>query len=195
MGHVDLGTQDECTWHGLAAVHEAEEAEVLLDGTVAEGAVGARFRCRALLLCNDLCALLVHVGASLHDEPLGKVPELLEVVAGVVHVVPLEAEPLDVVLYALDVLGVLLDGVRVVETQVALAAVLLRDAEVEGNRLGVPDVEVAVGFGREARLYASAVAAFGQVFLYFLLYEVEASLLFCIAADCLCHCVFLIMEL
>ena len=189
VGHIDFGTQDKRSGHSLAAVHEAEEAEAFLGRTVAEGAVGARLRGRTLLLGDDFGALLVHIGAALQDEPLGKIPKLLEVVAGVVHIVPLEPKPLYVVLNALDVLGVLLDGVRVVEAQVALAAILLGDAEVEGNGFGVSDVQVAVGFGREACLYASAVEAFCQVFLYFLLYEVEASLLLCIGADCLCHCV------
>ena len=41
--------------------------------------------------------------------------------------------------------------VRVVEAEVAVAAEFLRQAEVETDRLGVPDVEVAVGLRREAR--------------------------------------------
>ena len=37
----------------------------------------------------------------------------------------------------------------VVETQVALAAVFLGQAEVDADALGVADMQVAVGFGRE----------------------------------------------
>ena len=63
---------------------------------------------------------------------------------------PLEAEPADVRFDRVDVLDVLLEGVGVVEAEVAGAAVLLRDAEVQADRLGVADVEVAVRLGREA---------------------------------------------
>ena len=44
---------------------------------------------------------------------------------------------------------VLLGGVRVIHPQVAQAAELLRRAEVDGQRLAVPDVQVAVGLRRE----------------------------------------------
>ena len=42
--------------------------------------------------------------------------------------------------------------VGVVESQVGFAAELLSEAEVEADGLGVTDVEVAVGLGREAGL-------------------------------------------
>ena len=53
---------------------------------------------------------------------------------------PLEAEPAHVALDRVDVLDVFLGRVRVVEAEVAASAVLLRDAEVEADRLGVADV-------------------------------------------------------
>src|SRR5690606_33522404 len=52
--------------------------------------------------------------------------------------------------------------VGVVETQVAAAAELLGDAEVQADRLGVADVQVTVGFGREAGADRIVLAA-GQV--------------------------------
>jgi len=51
----------------------------------------------------------------------------------------------------LDVLNVLLDRVGVVEPQVALAAVFAGDPEVEADRFGVADVQIAVGLRRKAR--------------------------------------------
>jgi len=44
---------------------------------------------------------------------------------------------------------------------VADAAVVAREAEVEKDRLGVAEVQVAVGLGREARLDAAAPLAGG----------------------------------
>ncbi len=63
---------------------------------------------------------------------------------------PVEAEPAHVLLDRLDVLELLLDRVGVVEAQVAAAAELGGDPEVEADRLGVADVEIAVGLGRKA---------------------------------------------
>jgi len=42
-----------------------------------------------------------------------------------------------------------LGRIGVVEAQIALAAEFLRDAEIEGDGLGVADVEIAVGLRRK----------------------------------------------
>ncbi len=63
----------------------------------------------------------------------------------------MEAEPVHGIQDRLDVLLLFLLGIRVVESHVADAGVLLREAEVEADRLRVADVQVAVGLGREAR--------------------------------------------
>ena len=67
--------------------------------------------------------------------------------------VPLEAEPAHVLHDGIDVLGLFLLRIGVVEAQIGLAAELVGQSEIEANRLGVPDVQVAVRLGREARLY------------------------------------------
>src|SRR5437588_564846 len=64
---------------------------------------------------------------------------------------PVEAQPANVALDGVDVLLVLLDRVGVVVAQVAAPAELLGNAEVERDRLGVADVQVAVRLGRKAR--------------------------------------------
>src|SRR4029453_17146905 len=63
---------------------------------------------------------------------------------------PRVAEPAHRVEDAIDVLLLLLLGVGVVEAHVADAAVLLRQAEVQPDALGMAHVQVAVGLGREA---------------------------------------------
>jgi hypothetical protein len=63
---------------------------------------------------------------------------------------PVEAEPAHRVDDRIDVLLLLFLRVGVVEAQVADAAVFLRQAEVEGDALGVADVRVAVRLGRKA---------------------------------------------
>ena len=105
---------------------------------------------------------------------LGPLVELLEVVGGVeLAVLPVDAEPADVVADGIDVLLLLLGGVGVVVAEVELAAVLLGEAVVQADRLGVADVQVAVRLGREARVHAAAEPAGAVVLLDDLLDEVE----------------------
>ena len=95
--------------------------------------------------------LVVDIGLAGADQVLGPVVELLEIVRGVVEVLaPVEAEPAHVALDRVDVLLLLLGRVGVVEAQVAAAAELLRDAEIEADRLGVADMQIAVRLGRKA---------------------------------------------
>jgi len=63
---------------------------------------------------------------------------------------PTGDQPLNVLDDGLDVLDVLLRRVGVVHAKVALAVVFTGDAEVEADRFGVADVQVAVGLGGEA---------------------------------------------
>ena len=174
MCHVDLGTEYEGTWLTLTAVHEVEEFQVLLDRTVTERTVGTRTGCRAFLLGNDLRTLLIHISPALFDQPHGKIPEFLEIVAGIIDVSPLESQPLDVIFDALDILCIFLDGVGIVETEVTDTTVFLGQTEVDGNGLGMSDVQVAIGLWWEAGLHSAAVLTFCQVIDDFLLNEANA---------------------
>jgi hypothetical protein len=99
----------------------------------------------------DLLARAVaHVGAILLDQLLGQLVQLVEVVAAVRDLPRLEAQPLDDVEDAGEVLLLLLLRVGVVVAQVALALVVFGEAEVDGDGLAVADVQVAVGLGRES---------------------------------------------
>ena len=63
---------------------------------------------------------------------------------------PIEAEPGDVALDGVDIFLLFLDRIGVVETQMAAAAELFGDAEVETDGLGVTDMQIAVRLGRKA---------------------------------------------
>ena len=149
-GHVDLRPQHPGAVGELARAHPREQVQVLLDRPVAVGGVRAGLGERAPGLA-DLVG-----GQVVHERPPGlhqlhrPVVQLLEVVRRVEQVLaPVEPQPADVGHDRVDVLLLLLDRVGVVEPEVAVAAELGRDAKVEGDRLGVADVEVAVGLGRE----------------------------------------------
>ena len=77
---------------------------------------------------------------------------------------PAGDEPFHVRRDRVDVLYVLLGGVRVVHAEVALTVELAGDAEVQAYRLGVADVQVAVRL-RWKTCHHAADAAGGQVLL------------------------------
>jgi hypothetical protein len=126
------------------------------------GAGAARRREVAAAGAHLLGALLVDVGMAGDDERLGGAVHEVEIVAREVEVarlrlaerglgrMPVEAEPVDGVDDRVDVLLLFLLRVGVVEAQVADAAVLLGEAEVEADALRVADVQVAVRLGRKA---------------------------------------------
>ena len=101
--------------------------------TIAVRAVRARRRDRAAVLADLLLALRIDVRLAPRHERLAELVQLLEIVARVQLVVPLEAEPADVVLDRLDVLDVFGGRVRVVEPQVAAAAELARRCRSSGR--------------------------------------------------------------
>ena len=164
-GHVDLGAEGVAALGELAGLHAAEQVEGLLPGAVAPGGVLAGLGEGAAIGAHLLLVQLVHVGQAALDPVLGDLVALVVVVGGVVQPAgPVEAQPLDVPLDGLHVLGILLGGVGVVKAQVALAAELLRRQEVHDQGLAVADVHVAVGLGRKTRVYL-LVPAFLQVLL------------------------------
>ena len=63
---------------------------------------------------------------------------------------PIEAEPAHVALDGVDIFLLLLGRVGVVEAQMAAAGKFLGDAEIEADRLGVADMQIAVRLRREA---------------------------------------------
>ena len=154
-GHVDLRPQHRLALLELPAAHPGEEVQAFLHRPIAPWRRRAGDVQVAAAFLDLLRRLLVDVGETLADEMHGAVVVELEVVAGEEHVVaPVEAEPLHVGLDAFDVFGLLLRRIRVVEAQVAARAggsVLLRDPEVQADRLRVAEVQVAVRLRRKAR--------------------------------------------
>ena len=107
------------------------------------------------------------------DEPDSKIPKLLKIVAGIVDVSPLETKPLNIMLNTFNIFCVFLDGVRVVEAQVAHATIFFGQAKVDGNSFSMPYMQIAIRLWRESRLDFSAVSAFGQIIFNNLLNKTE----------------------
>ena len=156
--HVDLCPQRPRSVLECARVHAREEVEVLLGAPVAIRALFARLGQGAAVFPDLFSGQVADEGLAGLDELNGKLVELFEVIRCVVlAVVPGEAEPLDIFLYRIDVLDILPARVCVVEPEVAEAAVLSGDAEVEADRFRVAYMEVAVRLGREPRVDPSVV--------------------------------------
>ncbi len=129
--------------------HAPQQVEILLDRAIAVAAVRPR-RCHGSARGPDLrVGLRIDVGAPLLHQQLAELVEPLEVVACVKLLVPLEAEPADVVLERLDVLHVFAGRIRVVEAKIAAPAELVADAEVHADRFDVTDVRKPVRLGRK----------------------------------------------
>ena len=161
--HVDLRAQDVGAVRELAGAHPPEEIQVLGGRPGAIGAVRARLGQGATVLPYFVAGLAVDVRLSLRNQFNRVRVQLIEVVGGEMQTGPFEAQPSDVRLDGVDVLDVFLRRVRVVEPEVAGAAVVPGHAEIQADRLGMADVEIAVGLGRKARGHTPAVPARGQV--------------------------------
>ena len=78
--------------------------------------------------------------------------ELLKVVRGKEGpLAPVIAQPAHVRLDGRDELQVLLEGVGVIETQIAMTRIVQRQAKIQDDGLGMTNVQIAIGLRREAR--------------------------------------------
>lgn len=159
--HVDLRAQHVLAFLELAGLHAAEQVEVLVGRAVAERRRLAGLGQRAAVRAHLVGALAVDVGLAALDQQLGELVQLVVVVAREILMIdrvlaPVEAEPAHCIDDRVDVFDAFLFRVRVVETQVAHAAVVARDAEIQTDALRMTDMEIAVRLGREARLDAAA---------------------------------------
>ena len=158
--HVDAGAEHLAAVREFAGAHALEEVQVLLDRALASGRLLAGLGQGAAVFLELVLGELADVGLSHFDKLKCVFVHLVEIVGRVEEtVLPVGAEPLHVFEDGLDVLGVFLHGIRVVEAEVELAAELLRGAEVQADALRMADVEVAVRLRRETRLDRAAVLA------------------------------------
>ena len=85
--------------------------------------------------------------------------QLAEIIGSVVEMcAPVKAKPAHIPLDGLNIFHRFLAGVGVVETQMTLALVLLGNAKVQADGLGVADVQEAVRLRRETGDNAGVLA-------------------------------------
>ena len=149
MRHVNLGPEDLLAVSVLAGLHLAEETEVLLRRAVAPGAVLTRLVNRATAFADLLLRLVVDIRLAPKDHLLGPLVELVEIIGGIEFLLPLEAQPVDVLLDGVHIFGVFLGRIGIVITEVGLSAIFLCQAEIKADALRVTEVQIAVRLRRE----------------------------------------------
>src|SRR5579864_5924401 len=159
--HVDLRAQHVLAFLELARFHATEQVEVLLRRALTERRRRARLGGGAAVRAHLFSGLAVHIRLAALDQQFGEFVELVVVVAGEIEVfvavfLPFEAEPADRIDNRIDVLDAFLFRVRIVETQVAHAAVAAGNTEIQTDTLRVAYVQIAVRLRREACFHALA---------------------------------------
>ena len=149
-GHVDFRAQDTRAVWKLTGLHAAEQVEILLHRTIAERRLPAGLGQRAAREANLLLRLVVDISEPIPDQSLRPFIETVEIIRGIERLAgPFVAEPAHIGLDGIDVFLLFLGRIGVVEAQIAAASKLLRDAEIERDRLGVADMQIAVRLRRE----------------------------------------------
>ena len=151
MGHVDLGAEHLLAVSIFAGLHLAEEPEVLLDAAVAVGAFDTGLVHGTAMQPDFFLGLVINIGQSPLDQLFGPLVKLVEIVGCIQFLIPLESQPLDVLLDGIYIFDIFLDRVGIVVTEVGLTAIFLRQTEIQANALGMSQMQVAVRLRRETR--------------------------------------------
>ncbi len=150
--HVDLGAQYPRPVRELAGPHAVEQVKVLGNIALSIRAVAARLGQGAAHRPHLVSREVVDISLAGADQMLRPVVQLFEIIRGMVEVpAPVEAKPAHVALDRVDIFLLFLGRVGIVEAQVAASAIFLRNPEIEADRLGVTDMEIAVRLGWEPR--------------------------------------------
>ena len=161
--HVDFGAQRARAIGKLAGLHALEQIEILFHRAIAIGALFARLGEGAARLAHFFGAQIANEGFAVADHLQRPFVELAEVVGSVVQAIPLEPQPAHVLHDGIDVFGLFLARVGIVEAQIGLAAELVGQSEIQADGFGVAQVQIAVGLGGKARVHAASELAGLQI--------------------------------
>ena len=150
--HIYFCPQNLCACFKLAVCHTSEKVEIFFNASVAIRRIFARLGERTPVFFDFVSRKVIDISPALFDELDCAIVDEVEIIACKINIVPIKAEPLNIFLNRLDILGVLFNGVGIVKTEVANAVVFVFHAEVDANCLCVADMQIAVGLGRETGL-------------------------------------------
>ena len=183
-GHVDFGPQDPRSVGEFPGFHPPEQIEILLDRTVAMRAVLARRGQRSSVFADFIGGQIVDIGLPVLDQLDRVFIQSVEIIGGIKQpILPIETEPADIPHDRLDIRGFLLGRIGIIETQVVFAAEFLGQAVIDTNRLGMTDMQKAVGFRWKPRMHPAVVFILGDFFFDNIFYEMRGR--FGLIAVCL----------
>ena len=158
--HVDPGAQDVLAVGKLTVAHASKQIEIFLDTALPERAVFSSIGKRAAILTYFFGTQAVNIGLAHFDQLLRSLVQLIEIIGRMRQAIfPVESQPPNVFLDCVDVFFALLARIGVVEAQKRPAAILLSNAEIETNRLRVPDVQKTIRFRRKSCHHFAVVFA------------------------------------
>ena len=161
----------------LSCFHAREQIQILFHGTIAIRRVRAGLGKRAATF-SDFCILkAANISFAILNQPDSKIVQFLEVIRCMSQRCPLKSKPGHVFGYRLHVLLALLDLVGIVKTHECLAAILLSDAKVESNTLGMPDMQIAIRLRWKAGNDTIRQAVVLTIFVNFLTNKVPGLLI------------------
>ncbi len=153
-GHIYFGPKRLLSVRKDAVLHLLKKAKVLFHRPLTARIVLAGLRQCAAVLAHLLGCEVGHVRLSLADQLHGDLIHLVKIVAGKEQtILVIRSQPCHILLDRLHKFRLFFGRIRIIETKIELAAIFLRKAVVQKNTLGVSDVQIAVGFRREAGLY------------------------------------------
>ena len=163
--HVDLGAQSARAIGKFARFHARKQVEVFFHGAVAKRSVLAE----PPVFVGFSWRHVADVGFAFAHELLSEFVDLIEVIGSKerravafqseIFVRPAIDQPTDIGHDRVDEFRLFFFRVGVVHPHVADAAEFARDPEVEADRLGVSDMEIAVRLGREASVNFRVLSA------------------------------------
>ena len=150
--HVDLGAQHAGAVRELARLHAPEQIEVFLHRTVAKRAVLAGLGQGAAAVADVGLGLIVDIGVAVPNQGFRPFVQTVEIIRRVEQIgAPVVTEPAHVGLNRIDIFLLFLGRIGIVEPQVAAPGKLLRDAEIQRDRLGMAEMQIAVRLRRKPR--------------------------------------------
>src|SRR5260370_6322429 len=163
-GHVDLRPQRARAIGKFAGAHALKQIQILFDRAISIRAVLAGLGESAAMLAYFLSHQIVNVGLAILDQFDGPLVKLVEIIGRVEKAIPLKAQPIHVGFDRLNVFGFLLLGIGIVKAKICVSTKFVGQTEIDADRLGMADMQIAVRLGRESGLYAAIVLVGLEVF-------------------------------
>ena len=168
--HVNLCSQYLLTIGKLAVLHAGKEIQILLNAAVSIWAFLACLSQGATHAADFLSSGIVYIGLAVFNELYSKFVQLLKVVGSIEHpLIPAKAQPFYILLDGIHILHIFLDRICVIKAEIAQAVVLLCQAEIQADGLGMANMKIAIWLWWKTGMNAFAVTTIFQVVIYFIL--------------------------